>query len=54
LLRARDLLPDAIGEIVIRVLVDQQAALESGAIVTIDEAAARVRILPVRAGRSRS
>lgn len=46
--RAQDVLPEAIGDDVVRVLADHANALESGAIVTIDELGARVRVLPVR------
>ncbi len=46
--RTQDLLPDAMGERVLTVLREHAAALESGAVVSIDEAAARLRILPIR------
>ena len=49
--RSQDVLPEAIGSDVLRVLREHQQALESGAIVTVDEVASRVRILPVRQGR---
>jgi predicted nuclease of predicted toxin-antitoxin system len=46
--RAQNVLPAAIGELVVRVVTEQKAALEAGALVTVDERHARVRILPVR------
>jgi predicted nuclease of predicted toxin-antitoxin system len=46
--RTQDVLPDAVGSDVVRVLRDHRAALEEGAIVSIDELASRVRVLPIR------
>lgn len=46
--RTQDVFPESLGSQVVRVLQEQSEALESGAIVTIDEIAARVRILPIR------
>ncbi len=46
--RTQDVLPEAIGEDVVRVLADHADAIDAGAIVTIDKPAARVRVLPVR------
>jgi len=46
--RTQDVLPESLGPQVVRVLLEQRDALESGAIITIDEIAARVRILPIR------
>ena len=46
--RTQDVFPESLGALVIRVLLEQSDALESGAIITIDEIAARVRILPIR------
>ena len=45
-IRCQDVLPDAIGELVVRALVAVQFHLEDGALVTIDTAKHRVRILP--------
>jgi predicted nuclease of predicted toxin-antitoxin system len=45
--RAQNVLPDAIGDLVVRVLTDQAAALESGALVTVEPYATRVRVLPI-------
>jgi len=47
-IRTQDVLPDTIGSDVVRVLRDHSTALEQGAIVSIDELASRVRVLPVR------
>jgi predicted nuclease of predicted toxin-antitoxin system len=52
--RAQEILPEAIGEDVVRVLVDHAPAIEAGAIVTIDELGGRVRILPIRRQTPRS
>ncbi len=46
--RTQDVLPDAIGGLVLRVIADHSAALAQGALVSIDEASARVRILPIK------
>jgi predicted nuclease of predicted toxin-antitoxin system len=46
--RAQDVLPEAIGKMVARVLTEHVVALESGALVTVDQHAARVRVLPIR------
>ena len=46
--RTQDVLPDAVGSDVVRVLRDHRAALDEGAIVSIDEVASRVRVLPIR------
>jgi predicted nuclease of predicted toxin-antitoxin system len=46
--RAQDVLPDAIGSEVVRVLRTHSAELEQGAIVTLDNLRARVRVLPIR------
>jgi predicted nuclease of predicted toxin-antitoxin system len=46
--RTPDVLPGAIGRDVVRVLRLRASAIERGAIVTIDRAAARVRVLPIR------
>lgn len=46
--RTQDILPDAIGRDVVRVLRTHALVLEQGAIVTIDKVASRVRVLPVR------
>ena len=46
--RTQDVLPDAIGGDVVRVLRMRAAALEQGAIVSIDKVTSRVRILPIR------
>ena len=45
--RTQDVLPAAIGSLLIRVLGEHAAALEKGAILTVDALGARVRILPI-------
>jgi len=44
--RTQDVLPDAIGADVVRVLRTHAVALEHGAIVSVDKLTARVRALP--------
>ncbi len=46
-IRAQDIMPAAFGKRLISILQQQQTALENGALVTIDEAKARVRVLPI-------
>ena len=46
--RTQDVLPDTVGRDVVRVLQDHRAALDEGAIVSIDALTSRVRVLPVR------
>lgn len=48
--RAQDVLPEAIGRDVVRVLTLRAQAFLIGAIVTIDKLKARVRVLPMRRG----
>jgi predicted nuclease of predicted toxin-antitoxin system len=48
LVRTQDVLPDSIDSDVLRVLRDHRAALDEGAIVSIDELTSRIRVLPVR------
>ena len=45
--RTQDVSPEHLGPIVLRALRANVEALESGALVTIDEAKSRVRILPI-------
>ena len=45
--RTRDVLPEAIGEIVLRAIQIAQNSLESGALVTVDPARSRIRLLPL-------
>ena len=47
--RTQDVLPDAIGLNVVKVLRDHEEVLNAGAIVTIDETTSRLRILPIGA-----
>jgi predicted nuclease of predicted toxin-antitoxin system len=46
--RTQDVLPEAVGADVVRVLREHAAALDQGAIVSLDELASRVRVLPIR------
>ncbi len=46
--RTRDVLPSHIGMLVLRAIERAQAHIARGAIVTVDEANARIRVLPVR------
>jgi predicted nuclease of predicted toxin-antitoxin system len=45
--RAHDVLPVHLGQIVIKTIRTHESQLEKGAIVTIDESRGRVRILPI-------
>jgi predicted nuclease of predicted toxin-antitoxin system len=45
--RAQDILPESIGEIVVRALHATRPYLETGALVTIDPAHHRIRMLPI-------
>ena len=49
-IRTHDVLPDALGARVVRVLRQHGAALDEGAIVSVDELTSRVRVLPTRRG----
>ena len=46
--RTQAVLPEDMSEMVIRAVRTHEAALAQGALVTIDAASARIRILPVR------
>ncbi len=46
-IRAQDLLPDAIGDLMIRSIRAAQEHLENGALVTVDTARMRIRVLPI-------
>jgi len=46
--RTQDLLPEATGNVVLRGIEVALAHLEEGALVSIDEAGARVRVLPIQ------
>jgi predicted nuclease of predicted toxin-antitoxin system len=47
LLRTDDTLPDRVGNLVVAVLKQYEAELEQGALVVIDRAKQRIRILPI-------
>ena len=46
--RTQNVFPEAIGRIVLNALRSHEEALASGALVTVDERAARLRLLPIR------
>jgi predicted nuclease of predicted toxin-antitoxin system len=45
--RAQNVLPDHLGEIVVRTLRQFDSILADGALISVDEARARVRVLPL-------
>jgi predicted nuclease of predicted toxin-antitoxin system len=47
LVRTEDVLPSAIGTLVVRTLRQHREALQAGAIVVLDANSSRVRILPI-------
>lgn len=46
--RTHDVLPSAIGELILSVLEVHEAAFDAGALVSVDESSSRVRILPIK------
>jgi predicted nuclease of predicted toxin-antitoxin system len=46
-IRSQDVLPSAIGEIVLRAIRTAQPYLEAGALVTVDPFRHRIRLLPI-------
>jgi predicted nuclease of predicted toxin-antitoxin system len=46
-IRSQDVLPVAIGELVLRAITATYSHLEAGALVTIDPARHRIRLLPI-------
>jgi predicted nuclease of predicted toxin-antitoxin system len=46
-IRSQDVLPSAIGETVVRAIAATRAHLEAGALITIDPARHRIRLLPI-------
>ncbi|WP_267313625.1 DUF5615 family PIN-like protein [Nostoc sphaeroides] len=48
--RTQDILPNRIEQLVISALNQFKSLLESGALITVDQAQSRVRILPIRRG----
>ncbi|MEH2176056.1 DUF5615 family PIN-like protein [Nostoc sp.] len=48
--RTQDVLPNSIENLVISALNQFESSLETGALVTVDQAQSRVRILPIRRG----
>ncbi len=45
--RTQDIMPSALAGRLVSILKQQQSALENGALITVDEAKARVRVLPI-------
>ena len=45
--RAADVLPDRLGDVILAALKQHDAELASGALVVVDESRSRVRILPI-------
>jgi predicted nuclease of predicted toxin-antitoxin system len=45
--RSQDVLPSAIGDIVLRAIRTAEAHLEAGALVTVDSFRHRIRLLPI-------
>ena len=45
--RSQDVLPSAIGDIVLRAIHAAQSHLEAGALVTVDPFRHRIRLLPI-------
>jgi predicted nuclease of predicted toxin-antitoxin system len=46
-IRVQDVLPSAVGEIIVRAIKAAEAQLRDGALVTVDPLRRRVRILPI-------
>jgi predicted nuclease of predicted toxin-antitoxin system len=44
--RTQDVFPNILGDRLVRVLREHQSVLENGALLTVDEGKARVRVLP--------
>ena len=47
-IRTQDVLPSHLSDIVLRVLSENKSAIESGVIISVDEAGSRLRLLPLR------
>jgi predicted nuclease of predicted toxin-antitoxin system len=45
--RTQDVFPEALETLVVKVLTDHRDSLQRGAIVSVDQMLARVRILPI-------
>ncbi len=46
--RTQDVMPQSLGSRLVQILRQYESALEKGALITVDEAKSRVRILPFR------
>ena len=47
-IRTHDVMPDVIGTLVLTVLADNADAVSQGALISVDKASARVRVLPIQ------
>ena len=47
--RAKDIMPQSLGNLLMAVLREHQSVIESGALLTVTEDRTRVRILPFKA-----
>ncbi len=47
-IRTQNIVPDAVGSLIVTVLEQKQSDLMSGALISIDEASSRIRILPIK------
>ena len=45
--RTQDIFPNHLGTRIISILAEHQVTLEKGALITVDEARSRIRILPI-------
>lgn len=48
-IRAKDVMPQSLGNLLMAILREHQLVIESGALLTVTEDRARVRILPFKA-----
>lgn len=46
-IRAQDVLPEALGPLIVQLLSDHAEALARGAVMSVDQGSARLRILPI-------
>jgi len=47
-IRAQDVLPEALGPLIVRLLSNHAETLARGAVMSVDQSSARLRILPIR------
>jgi predicted nuclease of predicted toxin-antitoxin system len=48
LVRTQDVMPSALGALVVEAIRQHESALRSGALIVVEEAKTRVRILPIK------